>query len=86
MTPYLLFFAEVANEEAAGLEEGGGQARFHRFKSLMLALISRFVISESLLKEIESETRHRPNPASPAAQRAPVLTFLQVIILFSAVV
>ena len=66
-----------------GLDPGGvveSTSLFNRIQKFMFALISRFVISESLLKDIEADVDPSNNNIKQRSEV--VITFLQVYILF----
>lgn len=50
---------------------------FSRIQRLMLSLVSRFVISESLLRDIEKDVD--PQGSNPRAKSEIVITFLQIV-------
>jgi hypothetical protein len=62
-----------------GMDPGGvmeSTSLFNRIQKFMFALISRFVISESLLKDIEADVD--PSNNNPKQRSEVVITFLQV--------
>lgn len=54
-------------------------SHFHKIQKLMLGLLSRFILSESTLKDLASSVD--PDRNSPQARAEVTLTFMQVSIL-----